>query len=134
MNEVKIPMEVKPDELEVAEKILLDAGNAIRRANREHGHTLKSFTMIGEMWSTYITHIFTMRGSNKLEPRDVAHMLSLLKQARAVYGYSEDNFVDGAGYTSLAAMLTPPPAPTMFKEQHTKMPKVLPINELGPNK
>jgi hypothetical protein len=100
---------IRPDQLDIPEKILLDAADAIRRGNVEHGPTQRSFDMIGEMWSTYITHVFTLRGNNRLQAHDVAHMLALLKQARAVYGYSEDNFVDGAGYTSLAAMLTPSP-------------------------
>lgn len=130
MTTLPINTVTTPDELEIAEKILLDAGDEIRRANREHGHTLKSFTMIGDMWSVYITHIFTLRGNNKLLPHDVAHMLALLKQARAIYGYSDDNFVDGAGYTSLAGMLTPRPTP-MTKESNTKNPKVTPID---PNK
>jgi hypothetical protein len=37
-------------------------------------------------------------------------MMALLKVARGVYGYSIDNFTDGAGYTALAAMLTPDPS------------------------
>lgn len=109
---MNINIPIKPDDLGVAEKILEDASGAIRRANIEHGHTLKSFTMIGEMWSTYITHVFTLRGTNQLMPQDVAHMMSLLKKARSVYGFSEDNFVDEAGYTSLAAMLTIPAKPS----------------------
>lgn len=108
---MKIPANALPDDLHIAETILLNAAAQIRRAHEEHGHTHLSFTMVGELWSTYITHIFTMRGSNKLEPQDIAHMLGLLKKARSVYGYSEDNFVDEAGYTSLAAMLTAPPKP-----------------------
>lgn len=112
---MKIPANALPDQLDIAEKILLDASDQIRRANKEHGHTLLSFTMIGEMWSTYITHIFTMRGNNKLEPHDVAHMMALVKQARAVYGYSMDNFVDNAGFMSLAGMLTPPPTKETVK-------------------
>jgi len=34
-------------------------------------------------------------------------MMALTKMVRSVYGFSEDNFVDGAGYTALAAMLHP---------------------------
>jgi hypothetical protein len=99
---------IKPDELSLAENVLLDAGQAIRDRSKEHGHTERSFGMIGDMWGSYIAHAFTIRGETKLYPRDIAHMLSLLKTARAVYGYSVDNFVDGVGYTALAAMLTPP--------------------------
>jgi hypothetical protein len=107
---------------EIAEKVLLDAGNAIRERHKEHGHTERSFGMIGEMWSTYITHAFTVRGDNKLKPQDIAQMMAILKIARSIYGYSMDNFTDGAGYTSLAAMLTPPPK---------IIPKILPQNKLN---
>lgn len=100
---------VKPDQLDISERILLDAGDAIRKRNKEHGHTERSFGMIGELWGTYITHAFTIRGETKIHPRDVAHMMGLVKVARAVYGYSVDNFVDNVGYTALAAMLTPVP-------------------------
>ena len=101
---------VKPDELSLAESVLLDAGNAIRERSREHGHTERSFKLVGEMWSSYMAHAFTIRGEAGLKAYDVAQMMTLLKIARAVYGYSIDNFVDGAGYTALAAMLQPPPA------------------------
>jgi hypothetical protein len=99
---------IKPDNLSLAESVLLDAGQAIRDRSKEHGHTERSFGMIGDLWTNYITHAFTIRGETKLYPHDIAHMMSLIKVARAVYGYSVDNFVDGVGYTALAAMLTPP--------------------------
>ncbi len=92
-------------DLGTAESILLDAGNQIRRANGEHGDTEKSFAMIAEMWTTYIHHATAARGEGDLRPHDVAEMLSLVKKARKVYGYSRDNSVDDAGYTSLAGML-----------------------------
>ena len=98
---------IRPDELSHAERILLDAGDIIRKRNVEHGHTERSFRMIAELWGTFITHAFTIRGETKLYPRDIATMMQLTKISRSVYGYSEDNFVDGAGYAALAAMLTP---------------------------
>jgi hypothetical protein len=106
---------------DIAEKVLLDAGNAIRERHKEHGHTERSFAMIGEMWSTYIAHAFTNRNEHKLKPHDIAQMMAVLKIARSVYGYSMDNFTDGAGYTSLAAMLTPPP----------KLISKLPVNSMN---
>lgn len=94
-------------DLTVAEKILLDAGDVIRQRLKEHGNTSRSFTMAAEMWTTYVKHAFTIRGETKLEAHDVAMMLSMLKTMRIVYGFSEDNFIDGAGYTALAALLHP---------------------------
>jgi hypothetical protein len=112
---------IKPDELNIAESILLDAGNAIRDRSKEHGHTERSFMMIAEMWTTYIGHVYTIRGETRLRPHDVAFMMDMLKTARSVYGYSTDNFVDKAGFSALAAMLTPNPGPTHKKiEKETK--------------
>ena len=92
-----------------AEALILDAGNQIRRGNGEHGDTEKSFAMIGELWTTYIAHAMTARGDGKLRAHDVAEMMSLVKKARKVYGYSRDNSVDDIGYTSLAGMLSKRP-------------------------
>jgi hypothetical protein len=95
--------------LEIAEGTLLDAASTIRGRLEEHGHTERSFKMIGELWSVYISHAYTARDDLMLKPHDIAQMMALLKVARAVYGYSMDNFTDGAGYTALASMLTPKP-------------------------
>jgi hypothetical protein len=99
--------DIKKTDLSLPEKVLLDAGDAIRNRLKEHGHTERSFGMIADLWTTYINHSFTSRGDVKLRPYDVAQMMALVKTARSTYGYSEDNFVDGAGYTALAAMLHP---------------------------
>ena len=94
-------------DLSLSEKVLLDAGDAIRTRLKEHGNTERSFAMIADMWTAYINHSFTSRGDVRLRPYDIAQMMSIVKLARSTYGYSEDNFVDGAGYTALAAMLHP---------------------------
>jgi len=96
-----------PTDLNLSEKVLLDAGDAIRQRLKDHGHTERSFGMIADLWTTYINHTFSSRGDYRLRPYDVAQMMSLVKTARSTYGYSFDNFVDGAGYTALAAMLHP---------------------------
>jgi hypothetical protein len=95
--------------LEIAEGTLLDAGDAIRSRLKEHGHTERSFKMIGELWSVYISHAYTNRDDLQLKPHDIAMMMDLVKTARSVYGYSMDNFTDKAGYSALASMLTPAP-------------------------
>jgi len=94
-------------DLSLSEKVLLDAGDAIRQRLKDHGNTERSFQMIADLWSVYINHSFTSRGDLKLRPYDVAQMMSMVKKARSVYGFTEDNFVDDAGYAALAAMLHP---------------------------
>jgi len=120
---------IKPDDLSIAESILLDAGQAVRDRSKEHGHTERSFGFIGDMWTNYITHAFTIRGETKLYPHDVAMMMDLVKTARSVYGYSIDNFTDKAGYTALAAMLTPHPDGPMAMSSKT-MAEMFPKQEL----
>ena len=121
--------------LEVAESVLLDAAAAVRERLEEHGHTERSFRMIGELWSNYITHAYTSREELHLQAHDVAQMMTLVKIARATYGYSMDNFIDSAGYTALAAMLTPEPKE---EKKIAKLPATtqlfgteLPANKLG---
>jgi hypothetical protein len=99
--------QIKPTDLTIAERALLDAGDTIRKRLKDHGHTERSFGMIADLWSSYINHSFTSRGEVKLRPYDIAQMMGLVKLARSTYGYSFDNFVDSAGYSALAAMLHP---------------------------
>jgi hypothetical protein len=90
----------------IAKHVLEQAINAIEEGTKKHGDTYPSFTLIAELWGVYLSHI--IKGLTvKLQPHDVAVMMSLLKIARATYSYSFDNYVDEAGYTALAAMLHP---------------------------
>jgi Domain of unknown function (DUF6378) len=98
---------IAPDKLSVSEEVLLDAATAVRTRNIEHGHTLRSFTMMAELWSIYVKHAYTIRGDMSLRADDVAQMQSLVKLTRSVYGESGDNYVDEAGYAALSAMLRP---------------------------
>jgi hypothetical protein len=60
--------------------------------------------MIADLWTTYIRNKQGINIDN-LRGYDVAQMMTLLKVARAVHGnpLNEDNYVDAAGYQSLAA-------------------------------
>ena len=96
-----------PNNYKVANDVLKDATRAINEGADKHGDTERSFTMIAQMWSTYLSHAFTARKGVVLRPHDVARMMEMLKMARSMYGHSMDNFVDSAGYAAIAAMLSP---------------------------
>lgn len=99
--------EIASDKLTISEEVLSEASHAVRTRNLIHGHTLRSFTMIAEMWTTYIKHAYTIRGVMELRADDVAQMQAIVKQVRSIYGESNDNYIDEAGYAALSAMLRP---------------------------
>lgn len=85
---------------------ILTTAAQIVEGNRQqaHGRKERSFQTIAAFWSAYLER----RGElTALEPQDVAHMMVLLKLARAIEGDSshEDHYIDGAGYFSLAGEL-----------------------------
>jgi len=91
----------------IAQDVLGEALNEVKTKSLVHGDTVNSFTMISELWTTYIRHTSVVRNQTIVLPNDVAQMMAMLKLSRSVYGKSNDNYVDGAGYTALAAMLDP---------------------------
>lgn len=95
------------EQTKIAANVLKDAASAVIKGTEIHGDTEKSFTMIGQLWQTYIVHAWMQRQNNLITPQDVAHLMVLVKIARASYGQSSDNHVDIAGYSALAAMLDP---------------------------
>ena len=98
--------EKKEEVYNPAKETLRDALYAIDSNSKVHGDTEPSFTMIAELWSTYLSYARDTH-AEWVFPHDVAQMMVLLKIARAVHGRSEDNFVDQAGYSSIAALLRP---------------------------
>lgn len=92
---------------DIAQGVLNCAMQQIKAKGVEHGDTVNSFVMIAQMWSTYIKNVAVVNGYTEVGPQDVAKMMAILKLCRSVWGESGDNYVDGAGYTALAAMLTP---------------------------
>ena len=90
-----------------AKAILEKAMAAVTANSDRHGETEASFSMIAELWTTYVGHVMAIRGQHKLTASDVAQMMVLLKITRSAYGHGIDNYVDGAGYSALAGMVTP---------------------------
>ena len=63
--------------------------------NNQYGEPEDTFAVIADMWSSY-------KGTN-FEPTDVAIMMVLMKCARMKHQWSEDSFVDIAGYAACGA-------------------------------
>jgi len=97
------------DQRETAKYVLEKAIKAIEVRGKEHGDASQSFRLIGQLWGVYLDHSIEHHSGTDLHilPHHVAVMMSLVKIARAVYGYSFDHYVDEAGYTALACMLNP---------------------------
>lgn len=98
----------KDDNQRIVASHILKTANTVVTTERgnQHGGAEDSFAMIAALWATYLNN------ANKnlqviVSAYDVAQMMTLLKVARAVHGNSlnEDNYVDAAGYQSLAASI-----------------------------
>jgi len=98
-------MKEKFSPIDIAEDVLKEALKQITTKADQHGDTEASFTMIGQMWSIYIQHAAVIRGQTEVDSSDVAQMMAIVKLVRSLYGNGKDNYVDGAGYTALSAMM-----------------------------
>jgi len=65
-----------------------------------YGHPIVEHQRIADYWSTYLAADHGL--SKVLSALDVAHMMILLKIARAGHKYREDNLIDVAGYALCA--------------------------------
>lgn len=103
------------DHRQTATHILYTANKVVTtERGGQHGGAEDSFQMIADLWMVYLNHTNGLQAQRYEEkfgilitPKDVALMMDMLKTARHTYGdpSNEDNFVDKAGYTGLAAAL-----------------------------
>jgi hypothetical protein len=65
-----------------------------------YGPVKDNLTNIADLWQVYLTQ----RNNRlvKVEAEDVAWMMTMLKAARSMAGYHEDNYVDAAAYAAIA--------------------------------
>ena len=79
--------------------ILAEAGETLGDRNIEYGGPADMHGKIAEFWNVYL-------GGEVVDPHDVAMMLTLMKVARITLGVAKhDNYVDLAGYASIAGSL-----------------------------
>lgn len=68
---------------------------------RTHGNKLKNHAAIAAMWNGYLAA--RARPNDPLDALDVANMMEALKIARRCNGsHNPDDYIDGAGYASVA--------------------------------
>lgn len=65
-----------------------------------YGPVKDNLSNIAEFWQVYLTQ----RNETLVvvEAQDVAWMMTMLKAARSMAGYHEDNYVDAAAYAAIA--------------------------------
>lgn len=81
----------------------LDEAKKIINGHRqnEYGSPENSFDLIAQLWGDYINALLKRDGGLMLASQDVAMMMVLLKVARSIKKYKEDNAIDIAGYAAL---------------------------------
>ena len=102
---------VQPIDVHNEESILQEAERIVA-GNRQfdYGPPEDNFQRISLLWIAYMIGKYPqlaelMNESDALNPEDVAMMMVLLKVARTMENTKRDNYVDGAGYLSIAARL-----------------------------
>ena len=96
----------EPEESKMAtvrSEILSKAGSVVNGdREKSYGSPEENFRRIGAMWNAYLGRALNRR----LSPSDVAAMMSLVKLSRIASGkYSEDNWIDLAGYAACGGEL-----------------------------
>lgn len=73
---------------------------------QDYGKPEDNFSTIGLLWGVYLRaahpELAKVMGVNRIDAKDVATMMALLKVARIATGSSPDSFVDLAGYAACA--------------------------------
>lgn len=79
------------------EEILTAANKVVNgERDKQYGNPEDNFGIIADLWSIYL--------DEKIEAKDVAMMMALLKIARIRSGkYKDDNYIDLAGYAACGA-------------------------------
>ena len=79
----------------------------------QYGAPEDSFGLIARYWTIYL--------GAPVSPRDVAHLMALMKLARAQgQGFKRDNYVDLAGYAAIAADRLAPKVLSEVPKSETK--------------
>lgn len=98
-------MQQKPDDSTTAPTRGQILGQAIDITlgdrNEAYGPPRQNHERIAAMWNAYLS-IRVAPGAGVLTPEDVAQLMTLLKIARTLEGFREDNYIDAAAYIAIA--------------------------------
>ncbi len=85
---------------------MLREAAGIAEGKRTHGQDERSFQALARLWTAYLLN--RKHGwEDVISPADAAHMMALLKMARAMQGEpARDHWVDMASYCALAGELS----------------------------
>jgi len=76
--------------------ILKQADNLVNGDRQKaYDHPSRNFQRTADLWNGYLDAI----EHKKLDPKDVAFMMMLVKMGREIYKHSDDSLVDLVGYT-----------------------------------
>jgi len=85
-----------------ASDILKEAADLVGGDRHEqYGDAKHNLGYTAQLWSSYLCM--------RVDPKDVAHLMALLKMARTdAPGWKADSFIDGAAYMALAGEVSKP--------------------------
>jgi hypothetical protein len=94
----------RSDHMNIHASILQEADKIINGdRQQDYGSAEQSFGRIAELWTTLLKH--KLSPVEKVTSVDVARLLLAMKLSRSITSFKRDNWVDAAGYASLAADL-----------------------------
>lgn len=97
----------------VSEAILKDR-------NATHGEPEKSFDVIADLWTVWLTSRGVLADGACLTPSDVCALQALLKLGRiSLNPFHEDSWVDVAGYAGCGVEVLGPPGPVIVVNSST---------------
>jgi len=103
-------------------KALLDeAAETLEARGKPYGGAEDNFERIARLWTAHLANRYNAHAILKLDPKDVAIMMILLKTARLANDLDHrDSWVDIAGYAACGGTLVQTPADTAWDEAKKK--------------
>lgn len=89
---------------------------------QDYGTPERNFDVIASFWNTYLTRVVEATREKKIDAKDVAAMLGLLKIARIATGHGKaDNWIDLAGYAACGGEIQDSENTTLIDEERNDL-------------